>query len=80
MDIPKSKTYEEPHNDYRLISAGSSMPLNVDDFLVNNNPLSAPEPIMTSTQRPLEYSWNEYSVAPAKVENQGHNELTPLFL
>ena len=80
MQIPKSKTYDEPQTDYRLVSAGSSMPFNIDDFLVNTNPLSAPEHIMTSTQRPLQYPWNGYSMALAQDENQEHNEPPPLFL
>ena len=42
------------------------MPFNIDDFLVNTNPLSAPEHIMTSTQRPLQYPWNGYSMALAQ--------------
>ena len=80
MEIPKSKTYEEPLIDHQLVNHGSRMPLNVDDFLVNTNPFSAPEHIMTSTQTPMQYPWNGYSMTEAKDENQEHNEPSPLFL
>jgi hypothetical protein len=73
MSIPKTKTFDDAYQ----YECGT---FDVENFLVNSDPLSEPEHIMTPRQRPLEYPRNGYLESPAKDENQEHNELPPLSL